>query len=353
MQPALDTRPLILIPHQTGSNHYIGELGKAYQRAGWRVVFGSDNLMLGDVGADLVHLHWPEEHYRWCGEGAPAHRAEHLRNVVATLRARGTPIAMTVHNLAPHEHFRDPLDRGIYQFLFEQVQLLHHHCAESQAALAAQYRLPATLRHVVVPHGHYGSYASTVDRGAARAKLGIGEADRVYLHFGQMRGYKGMDVLHRAFELARVPRKHLVLAGRYRQEPGWMGRLAYARLRLRHRWSPRFSFYGVDIPSDDIQLYLLASDCLVLGHTVGLNSGVAVLGMSFGRRVVGPRLGCIEWVLSQGDNLHYPVGDAEALARCMEQAARCADSHSARNAEIAAAWRWDDISGSVLEQLSG
>lgn len=347
-----DPRPLVLIPHQTGGNIYLDELGAAYRRAGWRVAFGSENLMQTDLGADLVHLHWPEEHYRWRGEGAPAQRAERLKEQVQQLSQRGTPIALTVHNLAPHEHFNDPLDRGVYQFLLEQVDLLHHHCPLSLAALARQYELPSKLEQVVVPHGNYLGYPEGLEREAARAWLGIPADDFVFLHFGQMRGYKGMDLLHQAFAMARVENKHLLLAGRYRQEPGWRGRIAHARLRLRHRLHRGHSFQGRDIPNAEVRSFLAAADCLVLGHTAGLNSGVAVLGMSFARPVIGPRIGCIDWLLQQGDNLGYPAGDAAALAARMEEVARAGRSESSRNAAVAASWTWDAIAAAVLGRLA-
>ena len=63
--------PLVLLPHGIhGGGIYIRELGRAYAAIGCRVVFNADNFREALIAPDLVHLHWPEEHYRW-GETAP------------------------------------------------------------------------------------------------------------------------------------------------------------------------------------------------------------------------------------------------------------------------------------------
>ena len=106
------------------------------------------------------------------------------------------------------------------------------------------------------------------------------------------------------------------------------------------------------IPSEEVQLYFNAADCLVLSHSRGLNSGVAVLGMSFGKTVVGPRIGCIEWVLDQGDNVTYPVGDADGFIQALDTAGgRAGAGVNVKNLEVARSWRWTDIAEGVIEKL--
>lgn len=70
--------PTVLVPHQTGGNIYIRELGRAYARLGWTPIYGSENLLEANFRPELVHLHWPEEFYRWRGEGRPERRVEHF-----------------------------------------------------------------------------------------------------------------------------------------------------------------------------------------------------------------------------------------------------------------------------------
>jgi len=47
------------------------------------------------------------------------------------------------------------------------------------------------------------------------------------------------------------------------------------------------------IPDNDIQIYMNAADIIVLPYLDILNSGVAILAMSFGKPVIAPRTGSI------------------------------------------------------------
>lgn len=95
--------PVVLLPHPTNGNIYIRELGRAYAGLGWTPVYGPENLLEGALKPDLVHLHWPEEFYRWRGEGSLAARAAAFIERLARLRSDGVPLVWTVHNLAPHD----------------------------------------------------------------------------------------------------------------------------------------------------------------------------------------------------------------------------------------------------------
>jgi hypothetical protein len=137
-------------------------------------------------------------------------------------------------------------------------------------------------------------------RDEARQWLGIPADAHVYLQFGMIRGYKGLGTLLDAWQ--------------------------------------------------EVQVYLAAADCMVLTHARGLNSGVAVLGMTFGNLVVGPRLGCMEWVLGQGCNRLYAPSDMEALVAAMEEAPRQdAVATASTNKSVAAGWRWEAMARTILD----
>lgn len=344
----------VLIPHQTNGNIYIRELGRAYAALGWQPIYGPENLLERNVRPDLLHLHWPEEFYRWRGEGAPAARAQHFLDSIRQLRAAGVPVAWTIHNLAPHDHQEGRIDAEVYHWIAQHADCIHHHCANSRQLLAARYAGPLSVRQIVVPHGHYFAYPNTVTREEARLRLGIAANARVFLQFGQIRGYKGLRLLLEAFDLLRLERKFLLVAGQYTAPTGSGALKERLSLAWRKRRTRDFLLHGRTIDSERIQDYLNAADCMVLSHTAGLNSGVAVLGMSFGKPMIGPELGCLDWVLRQGPNRTYPAGDARALAQAMQHvfddpAWLTAAAHANRLA--ATRWQWEDIAGQVLSQL--
>ncbi len=342
----------VLIPHQTNANIYVRELGRAYQALGCKVIYGSENLLEGNLTPDLVHLQWPEEQYRWRGEGAIDVRINQFLSALAELKRRGARLAWTVHNINPHDHVDSARDDAVYQAVINQAGLIVHHCPASPKLLQERYHVPPEKPVVIVPHGNYLAYPNEVTRDEARRKLGIAPDAFVYLHFGAIRGYKGLDTLFAAFKKVTTPKKMLLVAGQYDAITG-RGHL-YDRLLMawKKRTSRNLLLNPRQIPSEDIQLYFNASDCLVLSHSRGLNSGVAVLGMTFGKVVVGPQIGCIDWVLKAGKNLVYQAGSALALADAMNAAATVDLQECARtNQRVAENWQWRDVSETVLSTL--
>jgi len=343
----------VLIPHSPNGNIYIRELGRAYASFGWTPVYGPENLLEGNFRPDLLHLHWPEEFYHWRGEGSLAERAANFSSQLTALRTAGVPMAWTVHNLAPHDACNS-VDAEVYSQVVGSADVIHHHCDCSIESLSSRYPVGGQTRQFVQPHGHYLSYPNVITREEARRKLGIPADARVFLQFGQIRGYKGLNLLLTAFDRMKLENKFLLVAGLYSPPTGpgaWRDRL---HLAYRKRTDRQLLLHGRTIDSTRIQDYVNAADCLVLSHTAGLNSGVAVLGMSFGKPLIGPDLGCLAWVLRSGDNLIYPTGDIAALAAAMARLFDAPERLLAmgeRNRQVAEQWRWEHIAGDVLNRL--
>lgn len=339
----------LLLPHALDGNIYTRELGRAYKVAGCNLIYGPENLLETGIDIDMLHLQWPEAFYRWMGNGSLESRVERFLSSIDKLKSRGTRVAWTIHNLIPHDHPDSRFDHDVYQSVLDRADLLVHHCPFSQRLLSERYLVPGSLQHVVTPHGHYLGYPQGISRQEARGRLGIPEDAYVYLQFGAIRGYKGLHVLLDAWRGVRNKNKWLLVAGNYQPPTGrhaWKEKLRMLSARHHHR----ITLHTGSIPSDDIQIFLSAANCMVLTHSRGLNSGVAILGMTFGNLVVGPDMGCIGWVLNQGRNLVYPAGDREALVAAMERAPTL-DAHevSATNRAVASSWRWEDMARAVLD----
>lgn len=342
---------LVLIPHRTDGNPYVHELGQAYHSLGRQVIFGAENLLQQTMRPQLVHLHWPEALYRWINRDTPERGSQQFLDALDEARRRGARLVWTVHNIAPHDHSGSDLDAATYQGVIDRADLIVHHCPASIALLEKSYRVPRTTRCVVAPHGNYLSYPSGLPREIARRELNVPIDAFVYLSFGLIRAYKGFDDLLAAFRRVRLPNKWLIVAGEYDSGTtnAWRQKLMLARTT---RLSRRVRFFLRTVPSAQVQTFVNASDCVVLSHRQGLNSGVAILAMTFGKPVVGPNLGCIEWVLRAGRNLVFKAGDRDSLVECMEAAATLdLPSVDAANRAIANGWTWKGMAQAVLEEL--
>ena len=69
------------------------------------------------------------------------------------------------------------------------------------------------------------------------------------------------------------------------------------------------------IPDADIQIFMRASDFLVLPFRKVLTSGSAILGLSFGLPVIAPRSGLLPTLLTDGhEGFLYDPEDAQGLS---------------------------------------
>jgi beta-1,4-mannosyltransferase len=342
-------KPRVLIPHWLdGLNIYIEELGRAYQRAGCELIYGADNLFEVTGSADIVHLHWPEAFYRWSGWGTLQERANRFVRALDAYKEKAK-IVWTVHNIFPHENVERGLDFDVFQAVADRTDLFVHHCQKSIKLLGETYTIPHDAKKLIIPHGHYLSYPAGTSRESMRKSLGIPQDAFVYLQLGAIRSYKGLDTLLAAFQKVECPKKWLLVAGNYRAVTGkgkWRDRLLIAWCR---RMMPRVTLHLKSVPTGDIQSFLAAADGLVLSHSRGLNSGVAVLGMTFGKLVIGPRLGCMEAVLDSGKNILFEANSAAALVDAMEQAPHMdAEAVYRINSSVVANWSWDNMASEIL-----
>jgi glycosyltransferase involved in cell wall biosynthesis len=165
-----------------------------------------------------------------------------------------------------------------------------------------------------------------VTRETAREVLGILNDATVLLYLGQIRGYKNVPVLIQMFRRLDAPRLFLLVAGqptdatleRAVRDAG----AGDSRVRL------SLSF----LPDEALQLYLNAADLLVLPYHEILNSGTAILGLSFDRPVLVPAKGALKelqdlvgpaWVRTfEGALSGEALSEALAWARTVGRAPR-------------------------------
>jgi glycosyltransferase involved in cell wall biosynthesis len=136
---------------------------------------------------------------------------------------------------------------------------------------------------VVVPHGHYiGSYPNEVSRAEARASLGLTDSDRVVAFVGRIRADKGVERLIGEFRRVDDRSARLVVAGRPES----------AELRLALRTAAagdeRVALHLRDVADEELQVFLNAADVVALPYERILESGSALLALSFGRPVLVP-----------------------------------------------------------------
>lgn len=239
---------------------------------------------------DVFHLHWPELTFlsgyrKWRVVARIALFFAALR----LARRRGARLVWTVHNVNPHERRWSEQFTGRFWRLFTRNVdgVLALSASGGEAARSAHEEL-RDVPVFVTPHGHYRQdYDLSMSREQARAMLGIPAEARVVAFTGQIRRYKNVPALARAFRELAGDDLRLVVAGAG-ADAGTTGELE-SSAAADDRLLLDLSF----LPDERLVACLRAADLVVLPFTAILNSGSALLALSADRPVLLPQLGAL------------------------------------------------------------
>jgi len=149
----------------------------------------------------------------------------------------------------------------------------------------------------------------SVTQEAARLKLGIPKNKFVFLFFGNVKGYKGIDSLLEAYSKLRSLRNDIVLviAGRMFDKVSASKISDYAKV------DPSILLKKGFIEERDVQYYFNAANLMVLPYKRILTSGAAMLGITFECPVLAPRSGLIPELIQDGQQGYLFDDYAEML----------------------------------------
>jgi len=283
---------------------------------------------------DILHIHWPSYLYHF-------NKLTWLRSVIVLIRflvARGLgyKIVWTAHNLKPHDSVCPWTDRFFRKLIIKFGHGVIFHCIAAYYQVSETYGFPSN--YAIIPHGNYdGFYPSLPDKLEVRSRLGIPSEQFVYLCFGKVRGYKGIDRLIEDFKKLGAPNSSLIIAGMAEQDDK-------ARLIVQYKKEKNILLFLHHIDDADVSKFLAVADVVISPYTSILTSGVALLALTFGRPMIAPRLGCLPELVTHSCGILYDPEDSSGLLDALnniQSADLGAMSIAAR--KRAEEYKWDDI----------
>ena len=249
----------------------------------------------------VLHAQW------WSHVLAPVYLV-----VMGLARLRGRRVVLTLHNVLPHEEA--PWRRWLFQSVFRFAHQFIVHSERNAQVLIEQYPR-AVGRVTVVPMGiHTVTSGQKLSRQEARERLELPAEGWVILAFGNIRPYKGLDVLLRA--LRRVVdagrEATLLVAGqpwnsfeRYQNLIDELDLTAHVRLRLEY------------LPESEVEACFAAADLAVFPYThFDAQSAAATLALSSGVPLVVSDVGGLPDLVGDARAV-VPANDPEALAQTL------------------------------------
>ncbi|EMA59345.1 glycosyltransferase family 4 protein [Halorubrum lipolyticum] len=358
MTDADDLTLLLMSGSWYPENAYMTLLADALCEAGVEVrtpplplFFPLTRAVLANPDADAMQLDWIYDYYVTTGTGVgPANalvsflRAAAFLVDVALVSLLGVGVVRTVHNERHHEGLYPRTERLVNECVFAVADAITVKCGAAADAVAAAYRVPEADEITVVPDGNFvAAYENDVSREAARRDLGIDDDAFVVLFFGLIREYKGVPDLVEAFAGLDAPDAELWLVGNPHDDR------TEAQVAALARSDPRIETRLEFVPDERIQYFLNAADALALPYRRILNSGTAHLGISYGRPVIAPAIGCLPETVPPENEFLYDPSDGDGLAEALRGAYDHPDLESIgrANHRHARSQRWAEAAASL------
>lgn len=284
-------------PSQNPVNPYIANLTSALAREGVEFCPAPAHLTQAWVRQnrgqiDILHFNWPNYFYAAPQLKDAVDGALLFLRCASLAKDYGYKIVWTVHNVFGHDVEQREVDQLVSVALARMADALIVHCQCARDRIRQFFdRTGDDIFYA--PHGNYiQSYPNTISRAEARAALGFGQEEFIYLFFGYVRPYKGVARLVEVFRSLPNQQARLIIAG----HPHPTSYVAELRDRAGDDGRIRLDTRLVPVP--DVQVYLNAADVVVLPFDSILTSGSLILALSFGRPVIAPAVGAIPELVS-------------------------------------------------------
>ncbi len=277
---------LLAWPRELVLDPYYGRLNNGLEERGWKVSdFEYLRAAVGSYG--LTHLHHPTFPFRNGSKLIALPRMAIAMVLLTWLRLRGSKLVWSLHNLASHEQFHPGLERLFLWWLSKQVSLSIHMSEIGRSAAFKRFPALQERSSALIPLMHFReTYGALPSFSGARGSLGLSEHLDVVLLLGQIRPYKNVPELLRAFSSLAGPDLRLIVVGMPSD------RVLEAQIRAL-AIDDRIGLVLQTASIEAVRTYMAAASLVVAPYSEVLNSGSALLALTHKRPILLPNRGAM------------------------------------------------------------
>ena len=297
---------------------------------------------------DVIHFHVVPVPLVWRNYIAQTIKFILFAAQIFILRCLGVKIVWTIHEWDNKLSSKKVNYNAFYGKIFGRCfDALITHCEASKESLVDKLGNESVDKSFVIYHGNFIDwYKNEITLSEARKALDISSASVVFLLFGSIYRYKGVLEAIEAFQKLQNPDAVLLIVGKSNCSE------LEAEIEEKIQGSEKIKFISERVSDDDVQVYMNASDCVLVPYKVFTTSGVAILAMSFGRACVAPKMGFFDDVLDDSGAFFYNPDSEGGLCQTMKTVL---DSQNqlphmgAHNLELAKQWSWGYVAEKTLK----
>ncbi|RAM51643.1 MAG: group 1 glycosyl transferase [Hapalosiphonaceae cyanobacterium JJU2] len=244
---------------------------------------------------DIFHLHWvvetivrhPNPLIVWI-------RVLSMLLLIDWSKARGTRIIWTIHDENPHSILHVQIADWFQKEFVKRIDGYINLSIKGKNIAEQIFPSLINKSSSIVYHGHYlNFYPNHINHSQAREKIGIFDHFKVVLFFGYIDFYKNIPHLIKIFRKLSPEDWLLVIAGKVEAPLLKEEILSVCENDLRIKLFLNY------IPDAQVQFYFKAAELVILPFKEILNSGSALLALSFDCPILVPNLGSMPELQSQ------------------------------------------------------
>ncbi len=223
-------------------------------------------------------------------------------------------IVHTLHNLQNHAGIWLGLEKHVYRFFLRRCDSIRVYSDTTKQQAISRFGLNPEVVSVIQDLPYHTYYPNESTKAESREKLGVDKGGFVFLFFGEIKPYKGIHQLLRAYSALGSSNTCLVIAGKSYDSAYWESLLVESNTNPTIHWHHRF------IEDADVQYFFNAADVVVLPFIRIDHSGSIDLAMSFGKPIITLKTeGTLRLLGHQSellfDNTFYPLIECLKIAQ--------------------------------------
>lgn len=285
---------------------------------------------------DVIHAQW------WSNILAPIYFI-----MLSIGKARKKEIVITLHNVLPHENSK--INSFLTMIILSFGERFIVHSEGNKKTLSTIYRIPDD-KIFIIPHGILMPVPiKGISKKEAREYLKIIQNKKVVLYFGNIRDYKGLDILLESLIsiVKEIKDITLIIAGK-----SWVDWAKYEEIikenKLENYIIKKLEFI---LPSE-VEYYFSASDVVVLPYKYfDSQSGVGALALPFKKPLIVADVGGLPDFVKDELAIAKP-NDAEDLAGKIIQVLndeKLLEKMSKDSEDLAKKYSWDKIAEKTVK----
>lgn len=242
--------------------------------------------------ADIFHIHWPEAIF-WGKSRLPfvaIFRALSVLAVATRVRTNGGIVALTLHNLSPHQRligWQSWVWTRYQRILLTKINFFVSLSEDALALYKNENPAARKVRAVVIPHPHYRShYQWRPSIQESRSTLGLPKHAKVVGIVGSMRSSKMIPQAVESFRSAAFTGEILFVAGSC-DDKHW------DEIKNAAAEDARIILCRGTLSEEALASAVSACDVILLNQSNMLNSGTALLALSFDKPLISVAAGSI------------------------------------------------------------